>query len=268
MIIPNRLYDRIQKINGFPKRFQSLNSMGRGAGDPTGSWSRRRANTLVLTKELLLFQQQAAYFNVKLKDEHLSLFGAYLDELWAWNKHVNITGAETRVEVLMNLFLDSLIPGPHLPETGNLLDVGSGGGFPGIPLKIYRPGLAVDLLEANSKRVSFLKHIIRLLRLTDIRVMRERIGAPDILPEKTLYEVVTARALASPSQTVLWCAPFLQKGGMLIIFLGSDLEKGLEQCKESLDRYSMAVEKSISYLLPGKNTSRNTVFIKKINASE
>ena len=225
-------------------------------------------HTLVITEELLLFQQHAAYFNIILKEEHLHRFGAYLDELWAWNEHVNITGAETRLEVLRNLFLDSLIPGPHLPETGNLLDVGSGGGFPGIPLKIYRPGLAVDLLEANSKRVSFLKHINRLLSLTQIRVIRGRIGTSDFLPQKALYDVVTARALASPGQTVLWCAPFLQKGGMLIMFLGSDLEKGLAQCEESLDRYSMSVEKSIPYLLPGKNTSRNTVFIKKNKASD
>ncbi len=201
-----------------------------------------------------------------LKEQHLHLFRAYLDELWAWNEHVNITGAATREEVLTNLFLDSLIPGPHLPETGNLLDVGSGGGFPGIPLKIYRSDLTIDLLEVKSKRVSFLKHIIRLLRLKEIRVVRGRIDSSTALPEQDLYDVVTARALASPRQTLLWCAPCLQKGGMLVLFLGSDVEEGLASCKEALDQYSMAVEKTIPYLLPKKKARRNAVIIRKLTA--
>jgi 16S rRNA (guanine527-N7)-methyltransferase len=224
----------------------------------------RMAHILTIAEEFHFFQQQAADFNVILKEQHLLLFRAYLDELWAWNKHVNITGAATREEVLMNLFLDSLVPGPHLPETGNLLDVGSGGGFPGIPLKIYRSDLTIDLLEVKSKRVSFLKHIIRLLRLKEIRVVRGRIDGADVLPETLFYDVVTARALASPRQTVLWCAPFLQKGGMLILFLGSDAEEGLASCKEALDQYSMAVEKTIPYLLPRKKARRNAVIIRKL----
>ena len=224
----------------------------------------RMAHILTIAEEFHFFQQQAADFNVILKEQHLYLFRAYLDELWAWNKHVNITGAATREEVLMNLFLDSLIPGPHLPETGNLLDVGSGGGFPGIPLKIYRSDLTIDLLEVKSKRVSFLKHIIRLLRLKEIRVVRGRIDGSDVVPETHLYDVVTARALASPRQTVLWCAPFLQKGGMLVLFLGSDAEEGLASCKEALDQYSMAVEKTIPYLLPRKKARRNAVIIRKL----
>lgn len=226
----------------------------------------RMAHILTIAEEFHLFQQQAADFNVILKEQHLHLFRAYLDELWAWNEHVNITGAATREEVLMNLFLDSLIPGPHLPETGNLLDVGSGGGFPGIPLKIYRSDLTIDLLEVKSKRVSFLKHIIRLLRLKEIRVVRGRIDGSDVVPQTHLYDVVTARALASPRQTVLWCAPFLQKGGMLVLFLGSDAEEGLASCKEALDQYSMAVEKTIPYLLPRKKARRNAVIIRKLTA--
>ena len=242
--------------------------MGRRASHPTDSCS-RRAHILTIAEELHLFQQHAADFGVSLDERHLHLFGFYLDELWAWNEQVNLTGATTREEMLTNLFLDSVIPGPHLPETGNLLDVGSGAGFPGIPLKIYRPGLVVDLLEVNSKRVSFLKHIIRLLHLRDIRVVRGRIDTPDaLLPERRLYDVVTARALASPGQTVLWCAPFLQKGGMLVLFLGSDVEKGLASCKEALDRYSMAVARIIPYLLPGKKARRNTVLLKRMTASE
>ena len=194
----------------------------------------------------------------------MQLFRAYLDELWEWNEHVNITGVTTREEVLIDLFLDSLIPGPHLPKNGHLLDVGSGGGLPGIPLKIYRPDLSVDLLEVKSKRVSFLKHVIRLLQLKGIRVIRGRIDGYDVLPEQELYDVVTARALASPLQTILWCAPFVRKNGMLILFLGSNVERGLATCKESLDQHSMVLEKAIPYILPGRSARRNAVILKKL----
>jgi 16S rRNA (guanine527-N7)-methyltransferase len=215
-------------------------------------------------EEFHLFQQDAVRFDVILKERDLQLFRVYLDELWEWNQHVNITGAATREEVLMHLILDSLIPGPHLPEAGNLLDVGSGGGIPGIPLKIYRPDLTVDLLEVKSKRVSFLKHVIRLLQLKGIRVIRGRIDGSDLLPEKESYDVVTARALASPLQTVLWCAPLLRQRGVLVLFLGSDAEKGLATCRGALDRHSMAIEKTIPYILSGKGARRNVVIIKKL----
>ena len=222
-----------------------------------------RFHILATSEEFHAFQRRAAQFNVNLREQHLHLFRTYLDELWAWNEHVNITGAATRGEVLTNLFLDSLIPGPALPESGNLLDVGSGGGFPGIPLKIYRSGLRVDLLEVKSKRVSFLKHVIRLLHLKGIRVIRGRIEASGLVPEKNLYDVVTARALASPRQTMLWCAPFLRKGGILVLFLGPEAESRLASCKRDLDRHSLVVERSISYLLPGKKATRKTVLVKR-----
>jgi 16S rRNA G527 N7-methylase RsmG len=99
-------------------------------------------------------------------------------------------------------------------------------------------------------------------------VVRGRIDSSTVLPEQDLYDVVTARALASPRQTLLWCAPCLQKGGMLVLFLGSDVEEGLASCKEALDQYSMAVEKTIPYLLPKKKARRNAVIIRKLTASE
>jgi 16S rRNA (guanine527-N7)-methyltransferase len=176
---------------------------------------------------------------------------------------VNITGLTTRDSVIRELFLDSLIPGPSLPQEGNLLDVGSGGGFPGVPLKIYKPHLSVHLLEANSKRVSFLKQVIRLLGLKDIQVIRGRIEERHDDRAHDRYDVVMARALASPVQTMLWCAPFLSHHGYLVTFLGSHPEKELAACREAMNIHSLRVWKIISYLLPGKSKKRNTVILQK-----
>jgi 16S rRNA (guanine527-N7)-methyltransferase len=173
---------------------------------------------------------------------------------------VNITGLTTRDSVITELFLDSLIPGPFLPEEGSLLDVGSGGGFPGVPLKMYKPLLSVHLLEANAKRVSFLKHVIRLLGLKDIEVIRGRIEESH---GDDRYDVVTARALACPVQTMLWCSPFLSSHGYLVTFLGSHPEKELAACGEVMKIHSLRICKIISYLLPGKSKKRNTVILQK-----
>jgi 16S rRNA (guanine527-N7)-methyltransferase len=198
-----------------------------------------------------------------LTEHHLGLFRLYLNELWLWNERVNITGLTTRDTVITELFLDSLIPGPFLPEEGNLLDMGSGGGFPGVPLKIYKPRLSVHLLEANSKRVSFLKQVIRLLDLEDIQVIRDRIEKRHDDQAHAKYDVVTARALASPVQTMRWCAPFLSHHGYLVTFLGSHPEKELAACGDVMKIHSLSVWKIISYLLPGKSKKRNTVILQK-----
>jgi 16S rRNA (guanine527-N7)-methyltransferase len=192
----------------------------------------------------------------------LSLFRLYLDELWVWNQRVNITGLATRDSVITELFLDSLVPAPFLPDEGTLLDVGSGGGFPGVPLKIYKPRLSVHLLEANSKRVSFLKQVIRLLDLKDVQVIRGRIEARGDEAHDG-YDVVTARALASPVQTMLWCAPFLSCNGYLVIFLGSQPEKGLAPCREVMKTHRLSIRKIIGYQLPGKSQKRHAVVLQK-----
>jgi 16S rRNA (guanine527-N7)-methyltransferase len=176
---------------------------------------------------------------------------------------VNITGLTTRDSMITELFLDSLIPGPFLPEEGSLLDAGSGGGFPGVPLKICKPRLSVHLLEANAKRVSFLKQVIRLLGLKDVQVIRGRIEEVHRDQAHDGYDVVTARALASPVHTLLWCAPFLSHRGYLVTFLGSSPEKDLAPCGEVMKTYRLSICRIIPYLLPGKSRKRNTVILQK-----
>jgi 16S rRNA (guanine527-N7)-methyltransferase len=204
-----------------------------------------------------------AEFGVALTEEHLALFSLYLEELWAWNQRVNITGLATRHAVITELFLDSIIPGPFLPSQGSLLDVGSGGGFPGVPLKIIKPCLSVTLLEPNSKRASFLKHVIRLLKLGDIQVVRGRIEERREGELREKYDLVTARAVASPVQFMEWCGGFLSPQGFLVLFLGLHPEKELAACEELMKAHGLGIFRIIPYLLPGKSRKRNTVILQK-----
>jgi len=217
----------------------------------------------VTLEHLQSLRAHASAYGITLSDRHLELFRLYLDELWVWSRHMNLTGLATREGMVLELFLDSLVPAPYLPDQGDLLDLGSGAGFPALPLKICKPGLRVSLLEAHAKKVSFLRQVIRLLRLEDAHVMRGRIerDTEDLAPAG--YDMITARAVASLSQVVGWCAPFLAPGGLLVGFLGSRGRHALNECQEVMERHGLRPSSVIPYLLPNKKTERALVLLRK-----
>ena len=215
--------------------------------------------------ELQLLKDKARDFGIELPLQHLNLFCIYLTELMDWNQRINLTGLKSNKRVVIELFLDSLIPAPFLPDAGGMLDVGSGAGFPGIPLKIYRPQLETHLFEKTSKKVSFLKQVIRLLGLNGIHVIKGRIEKNGDTLHPDGYPLITARALAGLHQTIEWCSPFLLPGGLLVSFLGSRAEEDLKECQQIMEENRILIHRKIPYLLPGKRSKRNTVIFKKRN---
>ena len=133
-------------------------------------------------------------FGIVLHAGDLEALGLFVEELYSWNRKMNLTGLSSREGIVKDLLLDSLLSCPHLPEKGTLLDVGSGAGFPGLPIKVCRPRLKVHLMEANAKRTAFLRHAIRLLKLSGIEVIRGRIEKDGGLLNPEGYHVITARA--------------------------------------------------------------------------
>jgi 16S rRNA (guanine527-N7)-methyltransferase len=208
--------------------------------------------------------ESAPTYGVEVSRPQLNLFRVYLDELWDWNLHMNLTGLSSRREMVLELFLDSLIPAPFIPATGKMLDVGSGAGFPALPLKINIPTLKMTLIEANSKKVSFLRHVIRRLNLNDIEVINGRIEQDGGGVKQKEFPLITARAVASLAQTLSWCAPYLCQGGLLVSFLGSHAVEDLKENRRQIDGEGFILQKSIPYLLPTKKRKRNTVIFRKV----
>jgi 16S rRNA (guanine527-N7)-methyltransferase len=208
-----------------------------------------------------LLQEKAAEFGIGLTAGQADLFRMYLDELWEWNRRINLTGLSSPERIVIELFLDSLIPAPFLPRSGPLLDVGSGSGLPGIPLKIYHQELELHLLDAHSKRISFLKQVVRRLSLKGVTVIHGRIEerSPGLLPGG--YPLITARALAPLDRTIALCDPFLSAGGGLIGYLGKGAEKLLADNAAVLRTHRLSVIRKIPYRLPGKKTDRMIVFL-------
>ncbi len=202
-------------------------------------------------------------FGIELSDYQLRLFGIYLDELWEWNKKVNLTGLSSLQRIITDLLLDSIIPSTFLPEKGRLLDIGSGAGFPGIPLKICRPQLKVHLMEANAKKVNFLKQVVRVTKLFEIEIIGGRIEKEGSILNPKGYHIITARALAPLPQILSWCAPYLMPGGLIVNFQGSQFGKTLEETSSIIKKYRLFHYKSFPYKLPGKDSQRHLLILMK-----
>jgi 16S rRNA (guanine527-N7)-methyltransferase len=218
--------------------------------------------------EISLLTEKASAYGIRLTWSELSLFQVYLEELWEWHKRFNLTGVKTRERMVIELFLDSLIPDAFVPETAILLDVGSGAGFPGLPLKIRHPGLETYLLEPNTKKVAFLRQAIRCLKLQGIDVIQGRIEGYKEWFGKRRYGLITARAVANLTQILVQCSPVLSAGGFLVAFLGAEGEKDVEKNKDTMETHGLSVKEKITYILPGKKTKRHTFILKKTGPAQ
>ena len=203
-----------------------------------------------------------------LSSEQKTLLLVFIQELNAWNRRMNLTGLSSYKRILDELVADSLMPLPFLPHTGVCLDVGSGGGFPAIPLKICKPNLKFFLLEPNKKKGSFLKHIVRRCGLKETVVVRERIDTPSgPLPFKEV-DVITSRAMAPLPKLVNWCSPYLGPDGVMISFLGKHFEEILAECKPILKKKDLSIEDIRPYTIKATKSRRALLVLRKGNKSE
>lgn len=198
-----------------------------------------------------------------LDEEKRRLVSLYIDILWKWNEKMNLTGLRSKEAVAEELLLDSIAASVFFPEKGRYLDVGSGAGFPAIPIKIARPGLEAYLIDSQRKRVSFLKEVVRSLRLKEITVIQGRIEQyPEPLQQGT-FDRVTARALAKIPTVIEWCAPMLARGGSLLCFQGKEGIEAIKDLQGLLEGHSLEVETVFRYRLPNKESPRHIIILKK-----
>jgi 16S rRNA (guanine527-N7)-methyltransferase len=167
------------------------------------------------------FKQGAEILGANLTEEAAGQFSIYLAELKNWNEKINLFSRKDDREIVAKDFLDSLTVCKHLPANASLLDIGSGGGFPGVPIKISRPDMRVVLLEIRAKRVFFLRNMVRLLGAENLDVWDSR----NRKTEK--FGFVVSRAFGSISKLVETGAPYLKKDGIVISMKGRKGEEDL-----------------------------------------
>ncbi len=166
----------------------------------------------------LTLQIGAQKLGITLTDEQKQSFQTLLTSLLEWNKSMNLTGITDEQEIITKHFLDSLTLLSHIPATATkLIDIGTGAGFPGLPLAIMRPDLEITLLEAAAKKVSYLEACISALGLTKVTAIHGRAEDFAKLPEfREQYDVATARAVAQLSTLSEYVLPFIKVGGIFI----------------------------------------------------
>ncbi|MBI9092492.1 MAG: 16S rRNA (guanine(527)-N(7))-methyltransferase RsmG [Desulfobacterium sp.] len=202
-----------------------------------------------------IIRKGAGDYGLDLGPESLDLMAMHAQELIRWNKKFNITSIVDPRQIATKHFIDSLALAPHVPENASVLDLGSGGGFPGFPLKVVRPDLKVVMADASRKRVSFLNFIVRQSGLESVKavhVRAEALAEDDAFAGQ--FDVVTSRAFTALDRFVSLARPFLSNGGIILAMKGGAGEEEAGLLSETDYRISL-----IPYLLPLENHSRNIV---------
>lgn len=197
-------------------------------------------------------------WNIELNDEQLQQFRIYYDMLVETNKVMNLTAITELSDVILKHFIDSISLITAYPEIADaskklwVIDVGTGAGFPGIPLKIVFPHLHILLLDSLNKRVNFLNDVINRLDLCDISAIHSRAEEGSRKKEyREMFDLCVSRAVANMASLSEYCIPFLKKGGYFIPYKSGNIEEEVEQSKKAIAMLGGKLEEVKKLTLPG-----------------
>lgn len=211
------------------------------------------------------FKELVSNLNIELSEDKIEQFFIYKDILKEWNEKINLTSIVDVNEILIKHFTDSLTIEKYVPQNARVIDVGTGAGFPGIPLKIARPDIELVLLDSLNKRINFLNEVIKKCELTNVRTVHGR--AEDFARDanyREMFDISTARAVANLSTLLEYCTPFLKIGGTFIC-MKADAEQEIIEASKAVKVLNMEKEKIEKFKLPELDADRTIVLYKKIN---
>lgn len=197
-------------------------------------------------------------------------FGKYYQMLIEWNEKINLTAITEETEVAYKHFLDciSVFESKVIESGDRIIDIGTGAGFPGIPMKIYDSSLKITLLDSLNKRINFLNEVTNCLGLRDVTTLHGR--AEDYGTNKDhreKYDICVSRAVANLATLSELCLPFVKVGGYFIAMKGPKADEELEAAKKAIGLLGGKVEKVINYDISDKDFDHNIILIKKISAT-
>ena len=198
---------------------------------------------------------------IELTDKQLMQFYNYMNLLIEWNRKINLTTIIEPEEIILKHFVDSIIISKYIGKGLKVIDVGTGAGFPGIPLKIIRDDLNVVLLDSLNKRINFLNEVIAKLKLEKIETIHNRIEEFGI-KNREKYDIVVARAVAQLNILLEYCLPITKINGYFIAMKGNCLEE-ITNSKKALIKLSSHIEETNIFNLPIENSNRTIIKIKK-----
>jgi 16S rRNA (guanine527-N7)-methyltransferase len=210
-----------------------------------------------------LLTEGAKLFGIYLDEKAKRAFDVYLQELLKWNQKINLTAIRSEKAMVLKHFLDSLSVAPYLSEHSSILDIGSGAGFPGIPLKIAQPALRITLIDSVQKKIDFQKHIIRTLGLKGIEAIHGRAQDTEILQSLGgRFDITLSRAFSDLRTFLALSFPFLKGGGIAIAMKGEVDDKETRRVAE-MKGTPYPVKRTVKLALPFSHFKRTILLFEK-----
>lgn len=210
------------------------------------------------------FEKYLAKMNISLLKEQYGQFYAYMELLIEWNEKMNLTAITDPKEIILKHFVDSLTIAKYVKEDKSIIDMGTGAGFPGIPIKIYRKDVKVVLADSLNKRIKFLDEVIDKLKLENVETIHcraEELGKNKQYREK--FDYATSRAVANLSTLSEYLMPFIKLNGKCIFMKTIEVEEELEKAKKAIKTLGGKIEKVDKFEIPESDLGRSIIIVKK-----
>lgn len=207
---------------------------------------------------------------LKCSYETIDKFSKYREILVEWNQKMNLTGIEEEKEVYIKHFLDSVaaVKKGYIKDGMSIIDVGTGAGFPGLPLRICLENSKVTLLDSLNKRINFLSEVCTNINIDDIELIHGRaedFGKDEKYREQ--YDIATARAVAGLPILMEFCVPFIKVGGYFVCLKGPNADTELEESRKAMEVLGLEFVEKIDVELPEIELKHNIVVFKKVNST-
>lgn len=210
------------------------------------------------------FKRLSKDLAINIEEEMIEKFYKYMLLIQEWNEKINLTAIIEPKEMIIKHFIDSLTIANQIEDNSKVIDVGTGAGFPGIPLKIYNNSLKITLLDSLNKRTIFLNEVIKQLNLKNVEVIHSR--AEDLARQpkhREMYDYAVSRAVAPLNILLEYLVPYIKVKGKIIAMKGSNALEELNNAENALKKLNSSVNETKKMLLPEENGERYIIIVEK-----
>ena len=214
-----------------------------------------------------IIKEKFKNYGIDLSDKQAKQFFDYYEFLVSENQKYNLTAITDFNDVVMKHFIDSVLPLNKIKENASVIDVGTGAGFPGVPLKILRPDIKLTLLDSLQKRINFLNQLLKLLGINDVKTIHSR--AEDYIKQgREKFEYALSRAVASVPTLAEYLLPYVKVGGEVLMYKGGGFQEELDIGQKAINILGGKVVNVFNYKLNEIDSQRNIIIIKKISRTD